>query len=109
MPGTKGMARSIKKETLRQKMWQTMRIKRRGFTIPDLVITVPGATYDNALKLVHRLLSHGIITGIGTYVGGRRGEYKGFRLRNDTGPMLPDTCPYCKKRMTAEGCGGTRP
>ncbi len=86
-----------------------MRIKRRGFTIPDLIITVPGTTPTNAMKLIHRLLAHGIITEVGTYIGGRSGEYKGFRLRNDVGPKLPETCPYCKKRMTADGCGGIIP
>jgi len=106
MPGKKGMPRTLKHETLRQKMWQTMRIKRSGFVVPDLVITAPGATRSNACKLIRRLLAHGIICEVGTYVGGRSGEYKGFRLRYDTGSKLPDTCPYCKKRLTAPGCGG---
>jgi len=106
MPGKKGMVRNIRHDTFRQKMWQTIRIKRRGFNIPDLMITVPGATYVNAKKFVHRLYIHGIITEMGNYVGGRSGEYKGFRLRNDTGPKLPAICPYCMNRLSDVGCGG---
>ena len=109
MPGKKGMIRTIGRETLRQKMWQTMRIKRRGFTIPDLIITVPGATRENANKLTQRLAVHGIISKSVSYVGGRPGEYKGFRLRFDAGPKLPNMCPYCKKRLSASGCGGVIP
>lgn len=109
MAGKKGMPRTIAKGTARQKMWQTIRIKRQGFSIPDLVITVPGATRENAKKLTRLLFIHGIIGEVGSYVGGRSGEYKGFRLRFDTGPKLPDLCPYCKNRLSAPGCGGLSP
>lgn len=109
MSGKKNMPRTIRKETLRQKMWQTMRIKRRGFTVPDLIITVPGATRTNARKLVHRLVSHGIIIEVGTYIGGHTGEYKGYRLRKDAGPKLPSICPYCGKRLPETGCRGIDP
>jgi len=106
MPGVKGQPHPIHKTTVRQMMWQTMRIKARGFTIPDLLVTVPGATRDNAEKFIRRLAGHGLVRGVGLYVGGRSGEYKRYRLRNDTGPRIPAACPYCKKRLTDAGCGG---
>ena len=109
MAGRKGQPHSYYKRTIRQQLWQTMRIKRREFTMPDLMITVPGAAKDNVKKFVMRLATHGIIRETGHYVGGRPGEFKRFRLGIDTGPTLPNDCPNCRKRMTAAVCKGENP
>lgn len=109
MAGRKGQPHTILKRTIRQQLWQTMRIKRRDFTMPDLMITVPGATGTNVEKFVRRLSVHGIIREMGHYVGGRPGEFKRFRLGIDTGPTLPNECPNCGKRMTAAVCVGEQP
>jgi len=104
MAGKKGMPMPIHVITARQKMWQTIRIKRRGFNIWDLLLTVPEASRHNAQKLLRRLVLHGIICEVGQYVGGRPGEFKGYRLRHDAGPKLPRICPYCNGLMTANEC-----
>ncbi|MFZ4437101.1 MAG: hypothetical protein ACOYOS_01610 [Syntrophales bacterium] len=109
MAGRKGQLHTFYKRTVRQQLWQTMRIKRREFTMPDLMITVPGAAKDNVKKFVQRLATHGIIRELGHYVGGRPGEFKRFRLGIDTGPALPNDCPNCGKRMTATVCKREKP
>jgi hypothetical protein len=109
MAGRKGQPHPIIKRTIRQQLWQTMRIKRREFTMPDLMITVPGATGTNVNKFVLRLATHGIIREMGHYVGGRPGEFKRFRLGIDTGPTLPNDCPNCGKRMTEADCKREKP
>lgn len=108
MAGKKGQHHTLLR-TIRQQLWQTMRIKRREFTMPDLMITVPGAVKDNVKKFVKRLSTHGIIREIGQYVGGRPGEFKRFRLCIDAGPVLPSDCPNCGRRLTSASCKGERP
>ena len=109
MAGRKGQLHACHNRTIRQQLWQTMRIKRREFTMPDLMITVPGAAKDNVKKFVQRLAAHGIIREMGHYTGGRPGEFKRFRLGIDIGPTLPNDCPNCGKRMTAAVCKGEKP
>lgn len=106
MAGKKGQFHPITHRTIRQQLWQAIRIKRGEFTMPDLMITTPGATETNVKKFVKRLSVHGIIREIGHYVSGQPGHFKRFRLRMDTGPIPPSTCPNCKKRMTAAICKG---
>jgi hypothetical protein len=107
MAGKKGQHHTFFR-TVRQQLWQTMRIKRREFTMPDLMITVPGAKKNNVNKFVLLLVSHGIIREIGNYVGGRPGEFKRFRLCLDTGPTLPYDCPNCGKRLAKTSCKGEK-
>ncbi len=105
MAGKKGQRHTVKTRTARQMMWQTMRIKARGFTVPDLLMTVPGARRDNAQKLVARLAAHGIIREIGTYVSGSPGSSKTYKLAlGAETARLPDTCPRCGGRITAALC-----
>jgi hypothetical protein len=82
------MKRTPPKHSMRQKMWQTIRIKRR-FTIDDLLITVPAAKGDNARKLLILLEKGGFIAPIPGYVGGRPGTRKAYRLVKDVGPICP--------------------
>ncbi|MFA5089150.1 MAG: hypothetical protein WC552_08995, partial [Candidatus Omnitrophota bacterium] len=105
----KGQPYTVHHRTIRQQLWQTMRIKRGDFTMPELMITVPGAAKDNVKKFVKRLAMHGIIHEKGHYVGGRPGEFKRFRLGIDTGPTLPCKCPNCRKCLTAVGCQKGKP
>ena len=65
-----------------------MRIMKR-FNIPDILRTVPGGTNTNVVKFIGRLISAGYIGRIGSYVSGRAGEYKGYALLKDTGPVMP--------------------
>ncbi len=88
MSGKAGMQRKPSTTCLRQKMWQSMRIMKR-FTVPDILRTVPGATKSNARKFFIRLEQAGIIKKVGSYVSGRTGEYQGYALIQDTGPVMP--------------------
>ncbi len=88
MPGKKGMKRGVVSTSLRQKMWQSMRIMKR-FNIPDILRTVPAARYSNTLKFFSNLESAGYIGRIGSYVSGRAGEYKSYALLKDIGPTMP--------------------
>jgi len=106
MPGIKGQNHPVLLRTKRSQMWQTMRIKRQGFTVADLLITVPGASRDNIDHFLTKFSAHGIIKQIGEYRGGRAGSRKYWRLITDLGPILPDVCPYCKGKLTGAGCGG---
>jgi hypothetical protein len=108
MAGKKGQHHTFHNRTIRQQLWQSMRIKRREFTMCDLMITVPGAKKNNVNKFVLRLVTHGIIRQIGHYVGGRPGEFKRFRLGIDTGPTLPYDCPNCGERLTKTSCKGEK-
>lgn len=74
--------------SMRQKMWQSMRIMKR-FSIPDVLRTVDGATYTNACKFFCRLEKAGIIGKAGSYVSGRTGEYQSYVLLKDMGPIMP--------------------
>lgn len=88
MPGKMGMKRGVVTTSLRQRMWNSMRIMKR-FSKPDILRTVSGATYSNALKFFGRLEKAGIIGKIGSYVSGRPGEYQGYVLLKDVGPVMP--------------------
>jgi len=103
MPGVKGQRHPVRKRTFRQQMWQTMRIKR-AFTVPDLLITVPGAIKSNAQKMVYRLEGHGVIRKAGPSGSGRPGVFQVYRLVCNTGPLPPDICPNCGRKLTGPGC-----
>jgi len=103
MCGKKGQPHPVRTRTCRQQMWQTMRIKAgRGFTIPDLLVTVPGATLSNVQKFITRLKNHRIIRETGPSGSGRPGVYQAYRLAHNTGPLPPDVCPTCGRRLTDE-------
>ena len=105
MAGKKGQPHPVHMRTDRQQMWQTTRIKAgRGFTIPDLLVTVPGATLSNVKKFIVRLERHGIIRKTGPSGSGRPGVYQTYRLAHNTGPLLPDICPACGRKLT-DKCG----
>ena len=74
--------------SMRQKMWQSMRIMKR-FSIPDVLRTVDGSTHTNACKFFCRLEKAGIIGKTGSYVSGRTGEYQSYVLLKDMGPIMP--------------------
>ena len=65
-----------------------MRILKR-FSVPDILRTVPGATYSNALNFFGRLDKAGIIGKVGNYISGRAGEFQTYTLLKDTGPIMP--------------------
>jgi len=88
MPGKTVRTRPAKTTSLRQKIWQSMRIMKR-FTIPDIMRTVPGSTYTNVYKFFNRLEKSGYVGKVGVYVSGRPGEYQGYALLKDTGPVMP--------------------
>lgn len=74
--------------SVRQKIWQSMRILRR-FTIPDLCRTVPGATIANVQSFVSRLFTNEILRKQGIVKRGIPGEYQVYVLVNDSGPQIP--------------------
>jgi len=88
MSGKPVRTRRAKTTSLRQKMWQSMRIMKR-FSIPDIMRTVPGSTYTNVCKFFNRLEKSGYIGKVGVYVSGRSGEFQGYALLKDSGPIMP--------------------
>jgi hypothetical protein len=103
MSGVKGMIQlAPKKNTLRRKIWQSMRILRR-FTVGDLCRTT-GAKRYNVRKFVKRLERHGYIVQVGEYRGGRIGAFRGLRLVKDIGPEYPVRCEVCGKGLGGPCC-----
>lgn len=88
MAGMSGMKRKANSTCFRQKMWQSMRILKR-FSIPDVLRTVPGTSYSNAINFFGRLEKAGFIGKVGSYISGRAGEYQAYALLKDTGPVMP--------------------
>jgi hypothetical protein len=108
MSGKKGMYhQNPDSKTVRKMVWKSMRIMR-NFTIPDLLRTAPGSTYGNVRKFLQGLTRHGIVTKIGTYTGGRIGDYQKFHLNKTradvTGPKYPTVCELCGQPLTAKIC-----
>jgi len=111
MPGVPGARPpQPKPNTARIKLWNSIRILRR-FTVPDLLRTIPsgtrGASYNNAGKFVASLATHGIITRVGTFSGGRPGTFQQYQLLVDSGPNYPVTCGHCGQFITAKTCQKT--
>lgn len=98
MAGKKGMKRPSIEGAARRKVWRSMRIFRR-FTVPDLCRT-SGANINNVLRFLHGLQKHGYVAPFGTYVGGRAGSYKSWRLVRDTGPEHPVRCDRCGNALS---------
>lgn len=88
MAGKKGMKMPAKVNTLRQNIWRSIRIMKT-FSIPGLMVTVPGLKYDNAQKFVRRLETHGYVSKVGGYRGGRPGDSQMYVLCKNTGPTVP--------------------
>lgn len=109
MPGVKGARPPLPKpNTVRRKLWQSMRILRR-FTVQDLLRTIPegvkGASYNNAGKFVASLATHGVIVKISrNFRGGRAGDCQQYQIVRDSGPDYPVTCIVCKQFITATSC-----
>lgn len=102
MPGKEGMRKKPAHNTARQKMWTTIRIKRR-FDIRDLLMTVPGAKEDNARRLLLQLEREGHIAKLPGHVKGRVGSFQGYRLVRDDGPRCPVKSPSpLERRMARE-------
>lgn len=104
MAGKKGMYRKKPDvKAIRRMIWRSMRVMRT-FTLSGLVVTVPGATYDNVLKFVSILRQHGILTKVGRYTGGRIGEQQQYHLVKNFGPIYPTTCEKCGQPLSAKVC-----
>lgn len=88
MAGKRGMKMPPKINTLRQNIWRSIRIMRT-FSISGLMTTVPGLKYDNAQKFVRRLVTHGYVSKLGGYKGGRPGDCQMYVLCRDSGPEAP--------------------
>lgn len=101
MAGKIGMKMAPKRNSMRQQMWRTMRIKRR-FDLRDLLVTVPGAKADNARRLLNLLEKGGYVEVFSGYVSGRPGARKGYRLMKDAGPDCPVKAPSVPKRRKNE-------
>jgi hypothetical protein len=98
MPGFKGMTYAVpRRNALRCKVWQSMRIMRR-FTAAELCRTT-GAQRNNVRKFIRQLERHGYVAQQGTYAGGRVGVFRGLRLVKDVGPQYPSRCETCGRPL----------
>lgn len=105
MPGIKGMVDGKPRPgRVRHKIWRSMRVMRR-FTIPDLCRT-SGASETNVRKFVRNLLTHGYIAKTGTYHRGHAGQYQGYRIAIDTGPIYETRCRFCNRPLGYPCSGG---
>lgn len=105
MCGKKGMLRTPPARSMRQQMWQTIRIKARGFTVPDLVVTVPGGKRDNAMKFITILSRHGYVVPVGPSGSGHPGQWQRFRLsRGHDLARYPGRCDRCGQ-LLSRACG----
>jgi hypothetical protein len=94
MAGIKGMLPAKpKKNAMRRKVWQSMRIMRH-FTGPDLC-RASGAGLSNVCHFIRALARHGYIAKDRGYVSGRAGVYQPWRLVRDIGPDYPMRCDRC--------------
>lgn len=108
MPGKKGARPPLPKlNTVRRKLWQSMRILRR-FTVADLLRTLShledGVSHTNAGKFVQRLTAHGYLAKVGNFKGGRPGDFQQYQLVIDNGPEYPVTCQRCGQFVTEKTC-----
>lgn len=74
---------------MRQRIWKSMRIHYKGFTVPTLMASVEGATYGNVQSYVSRLYKAGYLRKMGTVRRGHPGEYQAYILTKDIGPVMP--------------------
>ena len=108
MPGKKGMVNSKpRRNAVRRKVWQSMRIMRR-FTTPDLCRTA-SATESNVRKFVRRLAIHGYVAVQTKNQSGFAGSRTVWRLVRDVGPDYPMRCDRCGRPLGApcekeDGC-----
>ena len=91
------------KSTARYRMWRSIRILVKDFTISQVAAT-SGATYENAKKFVSQLSAHGFVSKCGCrYRDGvpvyAPGVYQGYRLVSDVGPQPPIQCSTCGRRL----------
>lgn len=105
MSGKKGQLQiKARKDTARQRIWQSMRIMRR-FTIADLMRTT-GSKHDNTRKYVVSLAVHGYVrenTAAG-YIRGVKGAFKVWSITLNPGPDHPLVCAKCGQQITAPVC-----
>lgn len=73
---------------MRQRIWKAMRILKT-FSVPALCRVVEGSTYSNVQSFVSVLHLQGYVGKIGTVRRGYAGEYQGYQLIKDTGPVMP--------------------
>jgi hypothetical protein len=104
MPGKKGMKQRPDTDSLRQKMWNSMRIHHKGFTIQNLLISTPGATYVNARKFLAGLTIHGVTAKCTGFVSGRPGGRQKWQLIDGMRHIYPGTCDRCGESFSAKVC-----
>jgi hypothetical protein len=93
--------RRPRRNTVRLKVWRSMRSLGR-FTAPDLCrASGPGAKINNVRKFIRRLAVHGYVAKHGDYESGHAGVYQGWRLVRDTGPEYPTVCDRCGNVLDA--------
>lgn len=104
MPGVKGQIQKASREdTIRHKLWQVIRQRAgQGFTIVDLLVSVPGAKTSNLWKWLPGLCRHGFIRECGKVRGAKGFENKYVIAKESrTRPMV---CDRCGKAVTAKKC-----
>jgi hypothetical protein len=103
MPGKKGMKRRVDEKSTRMKIWRSMRALR-NFTIPDLLKVVNSANYQNIRNFLGVLSTHGYVVKDRHYVSGKTGEFQGYCLVRNVGPVYPCRCENCGGRFSNSYC-----
>ncbi|OHD21248.1 MAG: hypothetical protein A2Y38_05485 [Spirochaetes bacterium GWB1_59_5] len=107
MAGKKGMIhRNAKSNTLRGKVWRSMRILKK-FTIRSVLATSGEESdegdYQNIKKWFRQLLRHGYIKKIGGQVYRQVGQYQDYILvRNPV--SRPLVCDVCGQSLSVNIC-----
>lgn len=72
----------------KDKLWQSMRIMRAGFTAPELA-TVSEVSVTNAEKYVRALRKAGFLRRTVSHTPGQAGSADRYQLIRNTGPLSP--------------------
>lgn len=79
---------------VKKMLWQSMRIFRGGFTVPELLRTAPGSSFGGALRWIKELEQHGIVTKAGGKPA--KGQYQRYRIMSERETVnFPRVCTTC--------------
>lgn len=79
---------------VKKMLWQSMRIFRGGFTVPDLLRTAPGSSSNSAKRWIKKLEEHGFIMKAGGV--SVKGQYPRYRLLVERETVIhPSICIKC--------------
>jgi hypothetical protein len=62
------------------------------------------ANYQNIRNFLGVLTTHGYVAKDRHYISGRTGDFQGYYLIRDVGPVYPCRCEQCGERFSIQFC-----